>query len=91
MTPYSATKHAVVGLSRSLRIEAAVHGVGVSALCPGGIETPDNVARNRAIITYGARPAMVARLGRFAPGMTALVSAREYRAERRRNLREPIT
>lgn len=37
---YSTTKHAVVGLSRSLRIEAAVHGVGVTVLCPGALETP---------------------------------------------------
>ncbi len=35
---YSATKHAVVGLSRSLRLELADHGVGVSAVCPGFVE-----------------------------------------------------
>ncbi len=37
---YSTTKHAVVGLSLSLRAEAAVYGVGVSVLCPGALETP---------------------------------------------------
>jgi NAD(P)-dependent dehydrogenase (short-subunit alcohol dehydrogenase family) len=37
---YATSKHAVVGLSKSLRIEAAVHGVRVSALCPGAIQTP---------------------------------------------------
>lgn len=37
---YSATKHAVVGLSTSLRVEAAEHGVRVSVLCPGAVETP---------------------------------------------------
>lgn len=37
---YATTKHAVVGLSRSLRIEAAVYGVGVTVLCPGALETP---------------------------------------------------
>jgi NAD(P)-dependent dehydrogenase (short-subunit alcohol dehydrogenase family) len=37
---YTATKHAVVGLSRALRIEARRHGVRVSALCPGVIRTP---------------------------------------------------
>jgi NAD(P)-dependent dehydrogenase (short-subunit alcohol dehydrogenase family) len=36
---YSATKHAVVGLSLSLRIEAAPAGVRVSVLCPGLIRT----------------------------------------------------
>jgi NAD(P)-dependent dehydrogenase (short-subunit alcohol dehydrogenase family) len=37
---YCATKHAVVGLSTSLRIEAAPFGVRVSVLCPGLIRTP---------------------------------------------------
>ncbi len=37
---YTTTKHAVVGLSRALRIEAATHGVRVSVLCPGVIRTP---------------------------------------------------
>jgi NAD(P)-dependent dehydrogenase (short-subunit alcohol dehydrogenase family) len=40
LTPYSMTKHAVVGLSVSLRAEAAALGVRVSALCPAAIETP---------------------------------------------------
>ncbi len=34
------TKHAVVGLSTSLRVEAASHGVRVSVVCPGVIDTP---------------------------------------------------
>lgn len=37
---YAATKHAVVGLTKALRIEAAEHGVKVTALCPGVIRTP---------------------------------------------------
>jgi NAD(P)-dependent dehydrogenase (short-subunit alcohol dehydrogenase family) len=37
---YSTTKHAVVGLSKSLRAEAASVGVYVSVLCPGVIRTP---------------------------------------------------
>ena len=40
MVPYTTTKWAVVGLSRSLRVEAASPGVGVTALCPGFVETP---------------------------------------------------
>ena len=36
---YCATKHAVVGLSTSLRIEAAAAGVRVSVLCPGAVRT----------------------------------------------------
>jgi len=37
---YATTKHAVVGLSKSLRAEAASAGVYVSVLCPGVIRTP---------------------------------------------------
>jgi len=40
LTPYATTKFAIVGLSTSLRIEAAAHGVQVSVLCPSAIETP---------------------------------------------------
>jgi short-subunit dehydrogenase len=37
--PYAATKHAVVGLSTSLRAEAADLGVKVSVACPGFVQT----------------------------------------------------
>lgn len=40
MADYSMTKHALVGLSRSLRIEAKEHGVQVNVLCPAAVETP---------------------------------------------------
>lgn len=39
MTAYSASKHAVMGLSESLRSEMADRGIGVSAICPGIINT----------------------------------------------------
>lgn len=38
--PYAMTKFGVVGLSVSLRAEARAHGVRVSAVCPGVIDTP---------------------------------------------------
>ncbi len=43
---YGCTKHAIVGLSVSLRIEAADLGVKVSVVCPGVVDTPhfDNAA-----------------------------------------------
>lgn len=37
---YATTKHAVVGLSKSLRAEAGLKNIRVSALCPGAIQTP---------------------------------------------------
>jgi NAD(P)-dependent dehydrogenase (short-subunit alcohol dehydrogenase family) len=39
-TVYTMTKHGVVGLSLSLRGEAALAGVRVSVICPGVIQTP---------------------------------------------------
>lgn len=36
-TPYSATKHAIVGLTKGLRAELAETEVGVSLLCPGKV------------------------------------------------------
>jgi NAD(P)-dependent dehydrogenase (short-subunit alcohol dehydrogenase family) len=44
MSAYSASKHAVMGLSESLRIELAEFGIGVSAICPGVINT--NIVRD---------------------------------------------
>lgn len=37
---YTTSKHAVVGLSCALRVEAEQYGVRVSVLCPGVIRTP---------------------------------------------------
>jgi NAD(P)-dependent dehydrogenase (short-subunit alcohol dehydrogenase family) len=40
MTAYCCSKYAVVGFSETLRAEAALHGIGVSAICPGIVNTP---------------------------------------------------
>jgi NAD(P)-dependent dehydrogenase (short-subunit alcohol dehydrogenase family) len=37
--PYVPSKHAFIGLTRTLAIEFARHGVRVNAVCPGGTET----------------------------------------------------
>ena len=39
VSPYCTAKYGVVGLSETLRAEAALHGIGVSVLCPGLIAT----------------------------------------------------
>jgi NAD(P)-dependent dehydrogenase (short-subunit alcohol dehydrogenase family) len=53
---YSTTKHAVVGLSKCLRIEAATVGIRVSVLCPGFVCTPmlDGTGKSGKLVT--ARP-----------------------------------
>jgi NAD(P)-dependent dehydrogenase (short-subunit alcohol dehydrogenase family) len=40
LSAYCCTKYAVVGFSETLRAEAAQHGIGVSAICPGVVDTP---------------------------------------------------
>ncbi len=52
---YTATKHAVVAISKTLRVEAERHGVQVSVLCPGAVRTP--------IVTGG-------QYGRIIPGIS---------------------
>ena len=40
MAPYSASKHAVVGLCRTAARELAADGIAVNALCPGCVDSP---------------------------------------------------
>jgi 3-hydroxybutyrate dehydrogenase len=37
---YAASKHAVIGFTRSVAMEVAAHGVTVNAICPGYVDTP---------------------------------------------------
>ncbi|MCG6927705.1 MAG: SDR family oxidoreductase [Acidobacteria bacterium] len=76
--PYGTTKHAVVGLSRALRVEGALRGVRVSVLCPGVIRTPilqDGGKYGRAPITdlsAETKAAMWERLRPMAPEVFAV-------------------
>jgi NAD(P)-dependent dehydrogenase (short-subunit alcohol dehydrogenase family) len=71
--PYAMTKHAVVGLSISLRPEAASNGVRVSVVCPGVIDTPLLDAKNPSdlpvIESYsgGGRAALEKAMGKAYP------------------------
>jgi NAD(P)-dependent dehydrogenase (short-subunit alcohol dehydrogenase family) len=55
-TSYCMTKHAVVGLSTSLRTEGKDLGVKVSAICPGVIET--NIIRKSVVLKADVEEAM---------------------------------
>jgi NAD(P)-dependent dehydrogenase (short-subunit alcohol dehydrogenase family) len=48
-TAYCCTKGAVVLFSETLRGEAALHGIGVTAICPGLVST--NIIRNSRIVS----------------------------------------
>ncbi|KAI0153360.1 3-oxoacyl-reductase [Pestalotiopsis sp. NC0098] len=71
---YSASKHAVLGLTRAAAKEVGVRGIRVNAICPGTIETPMlKKSRDIAGGTVGDHPDManvaLKRIGR--PGEVA--------------------
>jgi NAD(P)-dependent dehydrogenase (short-subunit alcohol dehydrogenase family) len=49
---YTASKHAVLGLSDSLRLDLASSKIGVSTLCPGGVST--NITESMTRLPSGA-------------------------------------
>lgn len=67
LSAYTATKFAVLGLSEALREELQPHRIGVTAICPGIINTPittnarargaaaDETVRERLVALYGKR------------------------------------
>lgn len=63
---YSASKHAVVGLAKSLALQWAARGIRVNAICPGPVDTP-MMADLRAGRLHPDGPAMVDRLVASVP------------------------
>jgi NAD(P)-dependent dehydrogenase (short-subunit alcohol dehydrogenase family) len=53
MAPYSASKHAVVGFTRSIAGEVAKDGISVNAVCPGCVESPmiNRITDNLSVCT----------------------------------------
>ncbi|MDE8654526.1 SDR family oxidoreductase [Novosphingobium album (ex Liu et al. 2023)] len=65
---YVAAKHGVVGLSETLRLELAPHGIGVSVLCPGHVPTPlPETSRRLRAAVEGSAPRPVAEVLAGAP------------------------
>jgi NAD(P)-dependent dehydrogenase (short-subunit alcohol dehydrogenase family) len=70
---YSTTKFAVLGFSEALRDELGRHGIGVTAVCPGVINTP---------ITQSARMRGLQALPAVRDGMIDAFRRRNYPPER---------
>src|SRR3989441_8244544 len=70
VSAYTASKHALVGLTRALAAEVATRGVTVNAICPGYVATDMvwNGARNIPAKTGRSFEKGVAAMARAEPG-----------------------
>jgi len=68
MAAYTASKHAVIGLTKAAAIEYVRKGVRVNAICPGGVDTPLTQAVPEMMQKSGYMPEEFPnmRIGRFA-------------------------
>ncbi len=87
LVPYSVTKHGVVGLSVGLRLEGARHGIRVSVVCPGLIETP-LLDKGNAVDAPGApeidvRAMLTALLGKPYPAPSLAIDVLDAVADNR--------
>lgn len=82
IAPYAASKHAVIGFTRSVALELGERGVTVNAICPGYVDSPmteatiENVASRTGLDPDAALAAVLA-----TTGQTRLVTADEVAAE----------
>jgi NAD(P)-dependent dehydrogenase (short-subunit alcohol dehydrogenase family) len=65
---YTASKHGVIGLTRSAAIDYAGDGIRINAICPGAIDTPmlrnAMALRGREVADVVSRLSLIGRLGR---------------------------
>jgi short-subunit dehydrogenase len=65
---YATSKYAVVGLSEHLRMDLARHAIGVSVLCPGGVQTQILSSQRNRPEELGAPPAPAEDMRRLTSG-----------------------
>lgn len=64
LSPYTASKHAVVGFTKALAVELGVQGVTANCICPGPIHTGmTSVIPDEAKATYARRRVPMKRYG----------------------------
>jgi NAD(P)-dependent dehydrogenase (short-subunit alcohol dehydrogenase family) len=76
LAAYSASKHAVIGLTKSAALEVARHGIRVNAVCPGSVRTPmlrGFVGGDEDLLEKMGRRAPMGRLGEPAEIAEAVV------------------
>jgi NAD(P)-dependent dehydrogenase (short-subunit alcohol dehydrogenase family) len=64
---YHASKHGVIGLTRSAALEYAPRGIRINAICPGTIETPmvtDMISKGELVRAEAAAATPIGRLGK---------------------------
>jgi NAD(P)-dependent dehydrogenase (short-subunit alcohol dehydrogenase family) len=64
---YHASKHGVLGLTKSAAVEYAPRGIRINAVCPGTIDTPmvaGMMKREKAAMDEGMKQQVIGRLGR---------------------------
>jgi len=61
---YHATKHGVIGLTKSAALDVAAHGIRINAICPGCIETPMGDAIDPAAMQEFLKEQPIGRMGR---------------------------
>jgi NAD(P)-dependent dehydrogenase (short-subunit alcohol dehydrogenase family) len=65
-TPYGASKHGVMGMTRNAALEYAKQGIRVNAVCPGVVQTPMVEAAFNAVPGLEERYRQTEPIGRFA-------------------------
>jgi NAD(P)-dependent dehydrogenase (short-subunit alcohol dehydrogenase family) len=64
MAPYAASKHAVIGLTKTAALEYAAKNIRVNAVLPGGVDTPMNATMPDGWMDVVARTQPMKRVGK---------------------------